>query len=253
MKKYCLAAALSMAFLAPVAKADMLLGLYVGADGWQSENSGSFAGKGQAENFNFEDKTFSSYYAAFEHPVPLIPNIKLKYTQLELDGKTTLNETFEFDGQDFTVGTEANLMTDFSHMDYTLYYELFDNDLVSIDFGVTVKHFDGDATVTGIVEGSERTETIDFSAPIPLGYLRGEVGLPLTGLSVFAEGNLLAIDDSKIQDYQVGIAWEVIDNLAVDVAIRAGYRSFIIELDDVDDISTDLEASGPFAGIQVHF
>ena len=52
MKKYCLAAALSMAFLAPVAKADMLLGLYVGADGWQSENSGSFAGKGQAESFN---------------------------------------------------------------------------------------------------------------------------------------------------------------------------------------------------------
>ena len=46
---------------------------------------------------------------------------------------------------------------------------------------------------------------------------------------------MLAIDDSKISDYQVGIAWEVIDNLAVDVAIRAGYRSMQLELDDVDD------------------
>ncbi|TMN92321.1 hypothetical protein CWB72_05400 [Pseudoalteromonas phenolica] len=253
MKKYCLAAALSMAFLAPVAKADMLLGLYVGADGWQSENSGSFAGEGNAQDFNFEDKTFSSYYAALEHPIPLVPNIKLKYTQLELDGSALLTETFEFDGKDYTVGTTANLMTDFSHMDYTLYYELFDNDLVSIDFGLTVKHFDGDATVQGKVDGVSTTESIDFSAPIPLGYLRGEVGLPLTGLSVFAEGNLLAIDDSKIQDYQVGVAWEVIDTLAVDIAIRAGYRSFIIELDDVDDISTDLDVSGPFAGLQVHF
>jgi len=253
MKKYCLAAALSMACLAPVAKADMLLGLYVGADGWQSENSGSFAGKGQAENFNFEDKTFSSYYAALEHPVPLVPNIKLKYTQLELNGSTKLTETFEFDGQNFTVGTDAKLMTDFSHIDYTLYYELFDNDLVSIDFGVTIKHFDGEASVSGTVAEVSRTESIDFSAPIPLGYLRGEVGLPLTGLSVFAEGNLLAVDDSKIQDYQVGIAWEFIDNLAVDVAVRAGYRSFMIELDDVDDISTDIDVSGPFAGIQVHF
>lgn len=253
MKKYCLAAALSMAFLAPVAKADMLLGLYVGADGWQSENSGSFAGEGNAQDFNFEDKTFSSYYAALEHPIPLVPNIKLKYTQLELDGSALLTQTFEFDGQDFTVNTEANLMTDFSHMDYTLYYELFDNDLVSVDFGLTVKHFDGDATVSGIVSGKKTTESIDFSAPVPLGYLRGEVGLPLTGLSVFAEGNLLAIDDSKIQDYQVGIAWEFVDTLAVDMAIRAGYRSFIIELADVDDISTDLDISGPFAGLQVHF
>ena len=253
MKKYCLAAALSTVLLTPVAKADTILGLYVGADGWQSENSGSFAGKGQAENFNFDDKTFSSFYAALEHPIPLVPNIKIKYTQLELDGSTNLTDTFEFGGQDFTVGTKANLITDFSHMDYTFYYELFDNDLVSIDFGLTVKHFDGDATVSGTVNGDSKTETIDFSAPIPLGYLRGEVGLPLTGLSIFAEGNLLAIDDSKIQDYKVGIAWEFIDNLAVDVAIRAGYRSFVIELDDVDDISTDLDSSGPFAGLQVHF
>ena len=37
MKKYCLAAALSMACLAPVAQADTLLGLYVGVDGWQSD------------------------------------------------------------------------------------------------------------------------------------------------------------------------------------------------------------------------
>lgn len=253
MKKYCLAAALSTVLLTPVAKADTILGLYVGADGWQSENSGSFAGKGQAENFNFDDKTFSSFYAALEHPIPLVPNIKIKYTQLELDGSTNLTDTFEFGDQNFTVGTKANLITDFSHMDYTFYYELFDNDLVSIDFGLTVKHFDGDATVSGTVNGDSKTETIDFSAPIPLGYLRGEVGLPLTGLSVFAEGNLLAIDDSKIQDYKVGIAWEFIDNLAVDVAIRAGYRSFVIELDDVDDISTDLDSSGPFAGLQVHF
>ena len=28
-------------------------------------------------------KRFTSYYAALEHPVPLVPNIKLKYTELE--------------------------------------------------------------------------------------------------------------------------------------------------------------------------
>ena len=43
MKKYCLAAALSMACLAPAAQADTLLGLYVGVDGWQSDNDGHFS------------------------------------------------------------------------------------------------------------------------------------------------------------------------------------------------------------------
>ncbi len=51
----------------------------------------------------------------------------------------------------------------------------------------------------------------------------------------------------------MGIAWEFIDNLAIDVAVKAGYRSMTLELDDVDDINTNIDASGPFAGIQVHF
>ena len=84
-------------------------------------------------------------------------------------------------------------------------------------------------------------------------YGRAEAGLPFTGLSVFFEGSFVAIDDSKVQDYQMGIAWEFIDNLAIDVAVKAGYRSMTLELDDVDDINTNIDASGPFAGIQVHF
>ncbi|MBD1580916.1 TIGR04219 family outer membrane beta-barrel protein [Pseudoalteromonas sp. S16_S37] len=253
MKKYCIAAALSMACLAPFAQADTLLGLYLGAQGWQADNSGSFAEKGNAQTFNFDDKTFSSYYAALEHPIPLVPNIKLRYTELELDGSTTLSETFEFGGKNFTVGTAASTVTDLNHVDYTLYYEIFDNDLVSFDFGVNVKQFDGSIKLTGTAQGATTTEVRDFSGLVPLGYLKAQVGLPMTGFSVFAEGSMLAIDDSKIQDYQVGVAWEIIGSMAMDVSVKAGFRSMVLELDDVDDISTDIDASGPFAGVEIHF
>ncbi|KPH96530.1 hypothetical protein AMS58_00225 [Pseudoalteromonas porphyrae] len=258
MKKYCLAAALSMAFLAPVAHADTILGLYVGVDGWQSDNSGSFADKGNtAQNFNFEDETFVSYYAALEHPVPLVPNIKLKYTELELNGSTTLDTAFEFNGTTYRNNTVASTMSDLSHIDYILYYEIFDNDLVSIDLGINAKQFDGEITVSGTDSSNANdvqvTEKIDFSGFVPLVYGRAEVGLPLTGLSVFFEGSLLAIDDSKVQDYQAGIAWALLDNLAVDMDIKAGYRSMVIELDDIDNVYTNIDASGPFAGIQIHF
>jgi len=255
MKKYCLAAALSMACLAPTAQADTLLGLYLGVDGWQSDNSGSFAQDGNLQSFKFDDETFTSYYAALEHPVPLVPNFKLKYTELELNGDTTLDETFSFGGSDYVVGTQVGTVSDLSHIDYILYYEIFDNDLVSIDLGVNAKQFDGEIVVTGTSQdgGQNTTERVDFSGFVPLVYGRAEVGLPFTGLSVFFEGSLLAIDDSKIQDYQAGIAYALLDNLAIDMDIKAGYRSMTLELDDIDDIYTDLDASGPFAGIQIHF
>ncbi|MBB1304001.1 TIGR04219 family outer membrane beta-barrel protein [Pseudoalteromonas sp. SR43-5] len=256
MKKYCLAAALSMACLAPAAQADTLLGLYVGVDGWKSDNDGQFSYKNNAsQDFDFEDETFVSYYAALEHPVPLVPNIKLKYTELELDGDAVIGDTFSFNGSTFDTNRKVNTVSDLSHIDYILYYEIFDNDLVSIDLGLNAKQFDGEITVK--YDDDERDvsqiETKDFSGFVPLAYGRAEAGLPFTGLSVFFEGSFLAIDDSKVQDYQVGVAWELIDNLAVDVAVKAGYRSMVLELDDVDDITTDIDASGPFAGIQVHF
>ncbi|WP_462181404.1 TIGR04219 family outer membrane beta-barrel protein [Pseudoalteromonas gelatinilytica] len=255
MKKYCLAAALSMACLAPTAQADTLLGLYLGVDGWQSDNSGSFAQDGNLQSFKFDDETFTSYYAALEHPVPLVPNLKLKYTELELNGDTTLDETFSFGGSDYVVGTQVGTVSDLSHIDYILYYEIFDNDLLSIDLGVNAKQFDGEIVVTGTSQdgGPSTTERVDFSGFVPLVYGRAEVGLPLTGLSVFFEGSLLAIDDSKVQDYQMGVAYALLDNLAIDMDIKAGYRSMTLELDDIDDIYTDLDASGPFAGIQIHF
>jgi len=255
MKKYCIAAALSMACLAPVAQADTVLGLYVGVDGWKADNDGSFSDNNNAlQNFNFEDETFVSYYVALEHPVPLVPNLKLKYTELELTGSTQLEDTFSFNGSDYIVGTDVNSVTDLSHIDYILYYEIFDNDLISIDLGINAKQFDGEITVSyDSDEVFTQTETVNFSGFVPLAYGRFEAGLPFSGLSVFAEGSFLAIDDSKVRDYQMGIAWEFIDNLAVDVAVKAGYRSMVLELDDVDDINTDIDASGPFAGIQVHF
>jgi len=232
------------------------IGFYVGVDGWKADNDGSFSDNNNAlQNFNFEDETFVSYYAALEHPVPLVPNLKLKYTELELTGATRLEDTFSFNGSDYIVGTDVNSVTDLSHIDYILYYEIFDNDLISIDLGINAKQFDGELVVTGTSQqgGANFTEIEEFSGVVPLAYGRFEAGLPFSGLSVFAEGSFLAIDDSKVQDYQMGIAWEFIDNLAVDVAVKAGYRSMVLELDDVDDINTNIDASGPFAGIQVHF
>ena len=84
-------------------------------------------------------------------------------------------------------------------------------------------------------------------------YLSAEVAIPATGLSVFAEGNMLSIDDHTLTDYQVGIAYALIDNMIIDVNLQAGYRAVDLELDDLDDIYADLQFDGAFAGVEVHF
>ncbi len=254
MKQRYVAAAIAVGLVSPLSQADTLLGVYAGVDGWKTETTGSFSSTGPLETFNFEDENFTSFYVALEHPVPLIPNMKFKHNEIDISGTTTLDSGFSFGGSDFQVNTPATTIGDFSHNDLILYYEIFDNDLFSIDLGFNVKDIDGNISVKGqTLDLVEVSETQSFSGYVPLGYAAAEAGLPFTGFSVFFEGSLLAIDDSKIQDYQVGVAWEFVDNMAVDIAVKFGYRSLLLELDDVDDVTTDLEIQGPFAGLQVHF
>ena len=253
MKNIYLTAALSLACAAPLAQADVILGLYAGAEAWQAKSKGSFAQNSNLQNFNFEDEMFTSFYVALEHPVPLIPNIKIKHNELEIMGETMLTSGFQFEDTVFQIGTTASTVADFTHNDLILYYEIFDNDLISIDLGINAKQFDGTILVEGAEQAGKASVSTEFSGYVPMAYAAAQVGLPFTGLSVFAEGSLLSVGDSKIQDYQVGVAWEFIDNMAVDVAVKVGFRSLVVELDDLDNLYTDFEVTGPFAGIQFHF
>ena len=42
-------------------------------------------------------------------------------------------------------------------------------------------------------------------------------------------------------------------NLAIDLTLQLGYRAVTLELDDLDDIYSDLEFKGIYAGLEVHF
>ena len=127
---------------------DTLLGLYVGAQAWNMGTSGGFSQSGTNVNFNFEDEAKPSYYAAFEHPIPLIPNIKVQRTEMDTNGDVTLDGNFTFGGELFSINTDVTSDVQLSSTDIILYYELFDNDLISFDVGINAKHIDGELLVT---------------------------------------------------------------------------------------------------------
>ena len=249
MKKILLATALS-ATLSTSVKADTLLGLYVGGQIWANEASGSFGDSDDIRNFNFSDQEQGSFFAAFEHPLPLIPNIKVARTTLDTDGASQLSTSFKFDDVEYDANKDITTQFDLTYTDYTLYYEIFDNDLVSIDFGITGRDFDTDITLS---QENKSSGTLSASGIVPMLYAYTNIGLPFTGFNVFGEGNFLALDDNSLYDFQVGISYELIDNLAVDVNLTLGYRAVQLEIDDLDNLHSALDFKGVFAGAVVHF
>jgi len=252
IKKLAVAVALAGAIAVPV-KADML-GLYIGAQGWQNEVTGAFSQDSSSlVDFNFDDKVQTNLYVKFEHPVPLIPNARVRLGTLEGLGNAELSESFTFDNYNYDLATTLDSAIELTNNDATLYWELLDNDIIAFDFGLTAKHLDGDIAVTGTANGSSATSTENISIWLPMGYAAVKVRVPFAGVYVYGDANYVSYDGSNVHDYEVGIGYDIMDNLAVDVALTAGYRELAIELDDVDDLSANVKFSGFFAGLEVHF
>ncbi|MDX2368778.1 MAG: TIGR04219 family outer membrane beta-barrel protein [Colwellia sp.] len=258
MKKTIIAAGIATLLTASV-QADTLLGLYLGAHIWDVEATGSIGEKNGtsgdviSQEFNFDDQQQGSFYIALEHPIPLIPNIKISSTVLDTDGQTNITEAdFSFGNISYPVNTAVDTVFDVDYVDYTFYYEIIDNDLLTFDVGITARDIDGNISVTddaGVLSISDEK----FSAIVPMLYGSAIIGLPFTGFNVFAQGNYTGYDDSSIYDFQAGVSYAVLDNLAVDLNVELGYKVVKMEIEDIDDVYADMEFKGLYLGATVHF
>jgi outer membrane protein len=141
MKKVVLSLAAAMTLAAALpAQADTLLGVKVGADAWFTNAK---------VDGHKSDDTSTSYYASFEHFIPLVPNVMVRYNDINAG-----NVKFE-------------------QSDFTAYYEILDNDLVALDLGVTMSKF----------AGVKIQQNNSFSDWQPTIYGSAELGIPATPLA----------------------------------------------------------------------
>lgn len=251
MKKVILASLVALG-VSSNAQADAI-GLYLGASYWDQASSGEFGSSSQQVDFNLADEQQTSYFISVEHPLPLIPNAKISQATLQSDGQALLTTEFEFNNTTFESNSTAMANFDVKFTDYTLYYELFDNDLLSFDFGITGRDFSGSVSISGEINGSVETSRISTDEIVPMLYARTNIGLPFTGFNFFAEGNFLSVKDHTLYDYQAGISYELVDNLAIDINITMGYREVKLTLDDLNNLYSDITFNGAFLGTVVHF
>ncbi|WP_110457162.1 TIGR04219 family outer membrane beta-barrel protein [Shewanella algidipiscicola] len=247
MKKTLLACALLTSLAATSAQAATLVGFKVGGDIWQADTNGTFAQGGQTQqDFDYGSSTQGSLWVAVEHPIPLVPNVKIRENRLDADGQGTLVAPWIFGEHTFSPGS-ISTATNLSNTDFVLYYELLDNDLVALDLGAAYKRMHGSYRVAD----AGHPEQKDLSSGVVMAYANAEVGLPGLGLYGFADV-MLGVDETSVYDYSVGLGWHF-DGVALDTKIRVGYRDFTFDVNGFDGITANSQFKGAFAGVELVF
>ena len=215
--------------LCGLAQADMI-GVKGDLSYWTYDGEANMAAQTSAPDQDLDRKGSAQVSLAFEHPIPIIPNVKLKYTKL--DTETESNKEF------------AKTKIDLDHTDLILYYEILDN-IVKADVGV------GATKLNGTVKQFSQNVDVDEYAPIL--YAEAGAKLPFTGLSAKAEATYTNVNDVKITDAQAEIQYDFVKSIVLDLGAKVGYRVLNIELSDLDNRDMKFNFKGPYIGLNAHF
>lgn len=218
------------------------VGINIGAEHWSPSLSGSFNSNNGGTSINLNDdlgisdESQTSLVFTLEHPISVLPNIRYQGFALDSSGSSTLNNDLNFNGETFSSGNRVHSNFNLSHDDIVLYYQLLDN-WINLDMGIDLKRFDGEVELRG-----NTTTRVDVDETIPLLYLSARFDLPYSGFYIGANFNNLSLGDSSVEDSTLKLGYESNYGLG----FEGGIKTFSLELDDANNLNTDLKYDGLF-------
>ncbi|MGD8576711.1 MAG: TIGR04219 family outer membrane beta-barrel protein [Thiohalophilus sp.] len=244
MKLRTLSITLACLALSSTAVADTA-GVWIGGGSWDHSPSGNIrwidtTNVDLESDMGLQDDKENYLFVQIEHPIPLLPNVRVQKTALQSTGNNP-SANFDFGGTTFTGSVDSKIVLD--QTDFIFYWQLLDN-FVSLDLGINAKSVDGEATV---VSGGT-TESTTFDGIIPMGYAAVAFS-PTDSLEFRGEISTLSVGDNSVTDTTLKVMYTT-DYM---LGIEAGIRSLDIELDDLDGVYADMKFDGPFVGVYLHF
>jgi outer membrane protein len=228
------------------------LGFQAGAGQWYINLEGDVGQNGSTTTLNdlgFEDETSNVLWAMLEHPIPILPNLRVMHSSISATETSTTSQRFTVGG--IVIDAEVRVLTDMdlSHTDATLYYELLDN-WVTFDLGVTARQMEGYVEVQSEVSQTARAE---LEGVLPMAYLNLQLDFPGSGWSIGGTANGISYQGDKVTDMsaRIGYAFELAPMM--DIGVNIGYRSLHLQADEFGDLYADATISGSFAELVVHF
>lgn len=270
VKKLLLSAVLVSTFVT-ASQAGAIVDVEIGGGMWStSEPTGTIEATGPigTTKFDLVDQAAlgstddNSYiWVVFDHPVPIIPNLRIEQTVLKSTGTKAI--TGGIPGL-FTTSADVDSTLDLSHTDFILYWGVpFGTWLPFIDeldFGIGAKAFNGSLLMEESLAGTALVDQSFAGAMLPYGYGKLRVEPPLMlGLGFEAEVKYLSIDlGSVTSDFTEAIVkadWGFtapIPVVDIKAGLEVGYRQMIINI-DAPDLNTDVDFSGVFFGLYGKF
>lgn len=234
----------------------------IGIDSWSQDLGGTIDSTNSEvgtvsveDDLGFGSETGISYYLMLEHPLGVVPNVKLQYTELNSDENNDLQRDITYDNVTFTANQTIRSSLDLNHVDLSLYWQPIQGRF-DVSLGFTIRVLDGSFTVRSEGNESVARQSVDEAFPLPFAHVGYEFGS--TGISIDAEVKAAAYEGDKFIDGNLRLAWE--SNIGL--GLEFGYRSITLEADDLDVtdsngnpdfIDLDIEAKGLYFGAFYEF
>jgi len=232
-----------------------LTGLSAGAGIWKASPSGTFRPGQGSDHIDIEDdlQLNSSgnllLWLDWDHLLPAVPNLQVRYTRVSLDGSGTVNRSFNFRGLTIFGSEDVDTEFELDQLDLIAYYGLW-LPLIDIDLGLNFKVLDGQIQATRQTTGE--TERVSFTGVVPLLWARAETNLPFTGSYMGAEIGAIAYSGNSMLDTTLRLVYRNSLTLG-DVGVELGWKRQQIRLDDFDGTDVDVRLQGPYAAATLQF
>lgn len=226
-----------------------LLGARVGVDYWQMQPKLSAGDPGKAGQFVLDDANELAWNARFEHPLPLLPNIAVRYQHSDVSANAALAETLVLAQKTFAAGSIVSQHNSLKNVDLTGYYEILDNPVLRLDLGLTARLLQSDVRLATPLTAAAR----DLSVVLPMLFIDAEIGLWGTNTHWFLTGNYSRYQSDRNYDWRSGLAWRFIDIAMFQADLRAGWQHGQTNVSNRDQLDFVAANDGGFIGIDVDF
>ncbi len=191
--------------------------------------------------------------AKLEHPIPLLPNIKLMYERMRFSGDGRVQRSYTFGNVTVNVNERVQTKLDLDHYDFVLFYNLpFINLLQVVDgeIGINIRVIDFYGKVRNVDRNQE--DSTSFLAPIPM--LHGSLEIkPVDLFSFLIEANGIAYQGHHYYDVSGELRIKPVRTLLANLFVGLGYKYEKLKIDDIDDTSADIKIKQPYAQVGLLF
>lgn len=224
------------------------LSIYGGGYNWDTDFNGTISSGGAnidvEEDLGMGKAAQSVIWLGIEHPVPVIPNARVRYFDLYESASNRLQRSFVFNGQAFVASTRVDSELELEMLEGTLYYTPIDTGL-KLDVGLTIRHIEGFVRLNSIIADAR----VSVDEILPLAHGAARLDIPGTGAYVGGELNAIKYNGSSMSDYNVRVGWRSDFLLGVEV----GYSQINLNLDNVSQLTSDLDMGGPYLALSLGF